>query len=281
MNLFSPRLLRTAAIALMVIGLIVLALGGYLNPLIRTATTPFITVQGWVSSRFMAIYDFLTVPRDVASLRQRNLELESQVSQLQTQVIELQQKVAESNVLYALLDFATKRPENEYAAAAVIGRDPNPFMRYILIDRGSDDGLRHGMPVVTQQGLVGRIDTVFAGASRVQLITDPSSTVNIRLQSSTIEALLKGSLTGDLSLDMLPRDAVVSVGDVVLTSGLGGNYPSNIFIGQVLSVRIPENALFKAATIQPAVDFAGLKAVLVITNFTPVNLTPLEPMLIP
>ena len=106
----------------------------------------------------------------------------------------MQQQIADANVLYALLDFARTQPENEYAAAAVIARDPNPFLRYIIIDRGSDDGLRHGMPVVTQQGLVGRVDAVFANASRVRLITDASSTVNIHFQSSSVEALLDGSL---------------------------------------------------------------------------------------
>ena len=80
---------------------------------------------------------------------------------------------------------------------------------------------------------------------------------------------------------MLPREATVAVGDVVLTSGLGGDYPSNIFIGQVQSVRIPENGLFKIATIQPVVDFSELKAVLVIKNFQPVNLIPLIPTPVP
>jgi rod shape-determining protein MreC len=281
MNPFSPRVMRSAVIALLVIGLLVLALGGYLNPIFRVVVNPLITVQSWVSGRFMALYDFLTVPRDVASLNQRNLELESQVAQLQTQVIELQQQIADSKVLYALLDFARTQPENEYAAAAVIARDPNPFLRYIIIDRGSDDGLRHGMPVVTQQGLVGRVDAVFGNASRVQLITDASSTVNIHFQSSSVEALLIGSLTGDLTLDMLPREATVAVGDIVLTSGLGGNYPANIFVGQVQLVRIPENSLFKIATIQPVVDFSELKAVLVIKNFQPVNLVPLIPTPVP
>ena len=281
MNPISPRFLRTATIALVVVGLIILALGGYLNPLFRVALNPLVSAQGWISSRFMALYDFLTVPRDVASLRQRNIELEAQVSQLQTQVIELQQKNAEAQSLYALFDYERQNPTNTYSIASVIGRDPNPFLRYIIIDRGSDDGLRHGMPVVTQQGLVGRIDAVFASAARVQLITDAAATVNIRLQSSPIEAILIGSLTGDLSLDMLPRDATISVGDIVLTSGLGGNYPPNLFIGQIQSVRLPENSLFKTALLQPVVDFNGLKAVLVITNFTPVDLTPLIPTPIP
>jgi rod shape-determining protein MreC len=277
MNPFSPRSLRMITIALVVIGLIVLALGGYLNPLFRVTLNPLIAAQSWFSTRFMAIYDFITVPRDVNALRQRNSDLEAENSQLRTQVIQLQQELTQAQAVNALVGFARQHPDNQYVAASVIARDPNPFMRFVYIDAGTDDGLRHGMAVVTDQGLVGRIDAVIAGAARVQLITDPGSAVNIMLQSSQTEAVLTGSLTGDLTLDMLARDANVSVGDIVLTSGLGGSYPQNIFIGQIQSVQNRENELFKTATVQPLVNFADLKAVLVITNFSPTDLTPLEP----
>jgi rod shape-determining protein MreC len=277
MKRFPINQFGTIVVIILVAGLIFLALGGYLAPVIRLAENPIVALQSWFSIRFMAVYEFVTVPRDVASLRERNAELENEVSRLQTQVIELQQKVSEAQVLYALLDFARARPENQYVAATVIGRDTSPFLRYILLDRGSDDGLRHGMPVVTQQGLVGRIDALTAGASRVQLITDGGSSVNIRLQNALLEAVLSGSVTGDLTLELLPRDKQVSTGDVVLTSGLGGNYPANIFVGQVLNVQQRENDLFQSASVQPVVDFAALKAVLIIINFRPVDINPLLP----
>jgi len=213
----------------------------------------------------------------MASIRQENAELKNQVALLQTQIIELQQQLSEASVLYALLDFARSQPENTYVAATVIGRDPNPFLKYILIDQGSDAGLRNGMPVVTAQGLVGRVDAVTAQAARVQLITDPASVVNVRLQSIEQEAQLAGSLTGELSLDMVPQDANVTPGTLIVTSGLGGTYPSNILVGQVLSVRKLENDLFQTALVQSAVDFNNIQAVLVITNFRPVEIAPLIP----
>jgi rod shape-determining protein MreC len=229
----------------------------------------------------MAIYEFLTVPRDVASLRQRNAELENEVSNLQTQVIQLQQQLREADVMYALLDFARGRPQNEYVASGVIGRDPSPFLRYIYIDHGSDDGLRHGMPVVTEQGLVGRVDAVTASGARVQLITDPNSSVNVRLQSIQVDAIVTGSVTGDISLGFVPQDVNLQPGDLILTSGLGGIYPSDIVVGQVISVRKLETELFQTASVQPVVDFSSLRAVLVITNFRPMNVAPLIPTPIP
>jgi rod shape-determining protein MreC len=273
----SPRVMRTVIIALAIIGLLALALGGYLAPLSRYTVDPLIGLQRWISNRYVAVYDFLTAPRDVASLRQRNAELEAEVFRLQTQIIELQQQISEVEVLSALLDFARTNPENRYAAASVIGRDPSPFLHYVIIDKGSDNGIRRGMPVVTQQGLIGRIDAVTSGASRVQLITDPASSVNVRLQQTKTEVVLSGSITGDLTLDMIPQDVTVQIGELVITSGLGGSYPQDILIGQVTGVKRQSYDLFQTASIQSIVDFSRLTVVLVITNFKPINVSPLVP----
>ncbi|MBU2609821.1 MAG: rod shape-determining protein MreC [Chloroflexi bacterium] len=272
-----PRSLQTIVIVVVTFGLLALALGGYFSPLSNSVSQSVVGAQTWVSSRYLAVVDFLSVPRDVASMRQRNVELEAEVARLQTQVIELQQQVTETQILSALVDFARANPENTYKAATVIGRDPSPFLRYVIINIGSNDGIRRGMPVVTDQGLVGRVDAVTASASRLQLITDPASAVNVSLKNSKTEALLVGSITGDLSLDMISQDVTVQPGDVVLTSGLGGGYPPNLLVGQVVSVRKLDYELFQQAAIQPLVDYNQLQFVLVITNFKAVDIAPLIP----
>jgi rod shape-determining protein MreC len=277
MNLSRSRSWRTIILALLAVGLIALALGGYLAPVIRVVVTPLVGVQTWLAERYTAIVDFVTAPRDVAELTRRNEVLEAEVSRLQAQVIELEQQNQQIDVLSALVDFARARPAYDYVAADVIGRDPSPFLQYVIINRGSDDGLRRGMPVVTAQGLVGRISAVIAGAARVQLITDTSSIVNISLQSTEASAVLQGSLTGELTLTLIPQDVVVETGELLLTSGLGGNFPPNILIGQVTGVRSRSFELFQTASVQPVVDFARLEIVLVIRNFRPVDITPLIP----
>ena len=238
----NSRSLQTTIIFLVVGGILALALGGFFGSASRQFSSVLIEVQTWISSRFLGAQDFLTAPRDIVSLRTRNAELETQVSQLQTQVIELQQRVSQTDILAALVDFASTNPESKYKAAAVIGRDPSPFLHYIIINRGSNDDIRRGMPVVTNQGLVGRVDAVIADAS---------------------------------------QNAVVQPGDLILTSGLGGGYPSDIIIGQVITIRSLEFELFQQATIQPAVDFSRLAIVLVITNFRSVDIAPLEPQTTP
>ncbi len=266
---------RPIVIGLAITGVLVLAISGLLGEIIGRVVSPLVDAQTWFSKRVQAIEDFLTVPRDVTVLQQENADLNNEISQLQAEILILKQQLSETDILYALLDFARTRPENKYIAASVIGRDPSPFLNYIIIDHGSDDGIFKGMPVVTQQGLVGRVDAVTATAARVQLITDPDSVVNVRLQNAEIDAQVSGSISGDITLGMVNLDANLKEGDLVLTSGLGGSYPADILIGQVLTTSKPENSLFLQASIQPVVDFANLRAVLVITNFTPVDYSPL------
>lgn len=277
MKNFSSRKIYAGILVLIIAGILLLTLSGYANPIFDSASKPFINIQSWISVRYLAIVDFLTVPRDVASLRQRNAELEAEISRLQTQVIELQQQMNEAKVVYALLDFARSNPENQYIATSVIGRDPSPFLHYVIINHGSDFGIKHGMPVVTQNGLVGTIDAVTAGASRVQLINDPASTINVRLERINAEATVSGSVTGNITLSLLPQDITVNTGDIILTSGLGGKYPANIVVGQVTGVLTQANDLFQEASIQSSVDFNNLGVVLIITNFRPLDINPLIP----
>ena len=269
--------MQLIVILLIALGLIGLALGGYLTPLSRILVTPVISAQTWLAKRYQAIQSLITQPYDVTSLRQKNAELEAENSRLHVQIIELQQQVTEAQLLSTLVDYERRHVENQYIAASVIARDISPFMHYVIIDRGSDDGLRKGMPVITQQGLVGSISAVTSGAARVQLINDPGSSINVLLQQSDVEAVLKGQITGEIGLDMISQNATVQPGDLVMTSGLGGKYPANIVIGQVVTIRNETFALFQSASVQPAVDFSQLEIVLIITNFQPVDISPLVP----
>jgi rod shape-determining protein MreC len=277
MNSGSFRSLQSVVITLVVVGLLLLALSGFLSPIFNLTLSPFISLQAWFAERYQALNSFLTAPRDVARLSQENEQLKSENARLQAQILDQQRQIGEVQVLTALLDFASANPQNEYLAATVIGRDPSPFLHYVIINRGSEDGLRRGMPVVTDQGLVGKIAAVTANAARVQLITDPGILVNVVINPAKAEGVLSGSLTGDISLDLIPQDVAIQTGDLVLTSGLGGNYMPDILVGQVTGVRKRDYDLFQQASVQPVVDFNNLSIVLVITNFQPIDFSPLIP----
>jgi rod shape-determining protein MreC len=266
---------RTGVIILVVIGLMLLALSGYLAPFLKVALNPLIAAQRWLATRYLAVYQLVRSPGDVNQIRTENEKLKNENALLRSQLIQLEEQQKDNEVIYALLKVARAQPNSDYLAAMVIGRDSSPFMRYVMIDQGSDAGLRRGMPVLTAQGLVGRIDAVTASAARVQLVIDSGSAVNVRLPDAKADAMLQGSVTGDITLEMIPQEAEVRPGELILTSGLGGTYPANILVGQVSSVRKLQTALFQSASVQPVVDFANLRAVLVVTNFKPIDLAPL------
>ncbi|HHV05840.1 MAG TPA: rod shape-determining protein MreC [Anaerolineaceae bacterium] len=276
-DLFSLKNIRNLVIVTIVFGIIIMAMSGYLTPVFSFIFNPVISTQSWLSERYVAFRDFFTSPRDMATLRAQNQALEQEVAQLQSEIVALQESLSQSEILFTLLDFARSHPEHEYIAATVIGREISPYLQYVIIDKGSNHGIRYGMPVVTEEGLVGRIDAVIANASRVKLITDASMTVNVRLKTANVDAQTTGSITGEISLGMVPQDAEVQTGDVLLTSGLGGTYPPNIFVGQVLSMQSKQNTLFQTGSVQAVVDFQGLSAVLVISDFNVVDISPLVP----
>lgn len=273
----SRRSLQTTILVLAAISLIIFALGGYLTSISRYVLNPLVAVQTWLATRYQVIQNMVSAPQDLGRLQQRNAQLEAENARLQAEIVNLQQQLTETNLLSSLVDFARVHPDYKYVAASVIGRDTSPFLQYVIINRGSDDGLRRGMPVVTQQGLVGRIAAVTAGAARVQLITDNNSAINIRIGTPGVQAMLLGSETGDISLDMIPQGAKLESGELVVTSGQGGAYPANIIIGQVTSVLSRDTDLFQRASVQPMVDFSKLDIVLVIANFRSVDVSPLIP----
>lgn len=277
MNTKKSDLFQAVIVVTFILGILALSLSGTLGIFSTSFNQTFTTAQSYIYTRFAVIQEFFTVPRDVVTLRQRNSQLESEVSRLQAQVVSLQKSVSEGEILAALVNFSRKNPENSYTAATVIGRDPSPFLRYLIIDKGSNDGIIKGMPVITDQGLVGRIDAVISSASRVQLITDTNSIVNVRLEKAEKDAVMIGSPAGDLSIDLLSQEVVVEPGDVVLTSGISGGYPADIIVGQVLNVKKKDSDLFQEASVQPIVDFSRLKLVMIITDFRSIIIDPLIP----
>jgi rod shape-determining protein MreC len=191
-------------------------------------------------------------------------------------LVELREIESDYQRLSELLDYTSLSQDQDFVTADIIDSDQSGQLRTISINRGTRDGITIGMPVVTQQGLVGRILNVSANASRVLLITDPTSAVSARLQSSRAPGTVIGQLSGNMRLTFIPVDATVNEGDLVITSGLGGNFPPDLVIGQVTSVRQFQFELFQEAQIRSLNNFDTLEFVLVVTSFRPIDLSSLE-----
>ena len=269
MRRLPPRIIIVSILLMIALGLLILNLSGFLQPVQNILARPIISVQTWFALRFSALRDVLASPRDMATLRGEVNRLEAENALLQQEIIALREQAAEADVLAALLNYARSQPQSRYLATNVIGRDVSPFIRSILIGGGSDAGISKGMPIVTSRGLVGRVVEVFATYSRVQLITDPENAVNVKFQESRTEGVLTAQLNGELVVDLIDLNAELSQGELVLTSGLGGKYPADIPVGRILSIHHRDYNLFQQAIIQSSVEFDQLDIVLVITNFRP------------
>lgn len=223
----------------------------------------------------------ITTARDLATLRARNNQLQAVVDTLTIDNLRLKETEAENERLRSLLRFAQLNPNYDFRGgqviARVISKSPSNYLASIAIDLGAEHGIKPGMPVVTERGLVGRIHKVGPLSSTVLLITDPSSGVPALIQRNRLVGIVSGRAGALPVMEYIPQDADISVGDLVITSGLGGGFPKNLIIGQIVEVRQRDYEMFQQATIRPTVNFDRLEFVLVITNFVPLPGEPGEP----
>jgi rod shape-determining protein MreC len=202
---------------------------------------------------------------DLRHVRRDNLMLREQIRQLRTEVRELHERALEASRLGQLLQMR-ERVGAPALAARVIGKDATNWFRTILIDKGANAGVARHMPVVTSEGLVGRVIDVAPLAARVQLITDPESAVGCLVQRSRVTGVATGNLAGMIRIRYLPHMADVVVGDRVTTSGMGGVFPKGIPVGRVARSSRPGGALFQETEVQPLVDFSRVEEVVVLTQ---------------
>jgi rod shape-determining protein MreC len=257
-------------------GLIVLSLAGTLTPFEGILAAPLNLVSGVFNQIALSVGGGLENMTDIQALQERNAELEEVLAQFQAELVELREIASDYQRLAELLDYTTAQNNEEFITADVINIDQSGFLRTIVINRGTRDGLDIGMPVVTPQGLVGRIEQVTANASRVLLITDQNSAVSARLQTTRAEGSVIGQASGTLLMDFIPLDETIQEGDLVITSGLGGNFPPDKVIGVVTSARQLQFELAQQATVSSLIDFGTLEQVLVIKSFEPIDLSVFE-----
>lgn len=272
----SNRVVFLVVCLLIGVALIATSRAGLLAPVEGIAAAPLNFVSSILNRIGLGINRGVTDWSEVETLRQRNADLEEALAQFQSELVDLREIASDYQRLADLLEYTTTAQNQKVVAADVISLDQNPQIDSIVINKGTRDGISVGMAVVTRQGLVGRVVQVSADAARVLLITDPTSAISARLQTTRSEGSVVGQLTGNLRMTFIPLDDQVQVGDLVITSGLGGNLPPNIVIGQVVSSLKQEFELFQSAEVRSLIDFNTLEIVLVVTSFQPIDLSVFE-----
>jgi len=241
------------------------------------AATPLNGISGAFSRLSVSLNEIFEDLNNFGRLNERVAELEEQLAQQQVELIQLREVASDYNRLTGLLSYTSNIDNQEFVTADVIAVDQSSIARSIIINRGTRDGIAVGMIVTTDLGLVGRITRVSSNASQVQLVNDENSAVSARLQTTRAEGSVIGQASGVLRMTFIDLDEDIVQNDLVITSGLGGNFPPDIVIGQVTSIRQFEFELFQEAEVRSLVDFDTLEFVLVITNFQPVDLSIFSP----
>ncbi|MEE9617223.1 MAG: rod shape-determining protein MreC [Anaerolineae bacterium] len=274
---------------LLVLGLLLLVFheSGYLTPVENVLHYVLDPLQRAFSSVVEATGGLFETVREVRELRAEVEKLQVQVDALTVENVRLREYEAGVEQYRALLNFVSEYPISAYLGADVIGREacdtfpcgevvgtePNPYLRYVTINVGARQEVEVGMPVVSSgAGLVGRVAQVGPRTAKVQLLTDPDSAVAALLQTSRVTGLVVGRPDGVLRMEYIPQEESINVGEIVLTSGLGGFVPKGLVVGQVTEVQQVDYALFQTAIVRPVVDFSRLELVLVITAFEQIPL---------
>ncbi len=255
------------------LALILLSRTGLLDPFQDTVLSITTPMQRGLRDIADPLAGWLSNIGDVGSVRSENDQLRLENQQLKDEVSRLREGQTELQQLQSLLEVKQSYPDEQFAAANVLAKDPNSIKEAVAIDRGTRDGVREGMVVVTEgHSVVGTLTKVFDSYSWVTLITDPSSAISAETQESRAQGVVAGSYSRKLSIEFVAEAQPVKNGDVVITSSIGGLYPPGLVIGRVTDVSGTAQDLFKKVTVEPLASLAHLETVLVLTSFQPTHL---------
>lgn len=235
------------------------------NPLERTVMSVTAPMAGSAAAATGFAGDIWSNYIDLIEVRRENVELRKSIKILNERMVASNEAVVANQRLQALLALkgSVALPS---VAVSVIGEDSSAWFKTLVVDRGSADGLLEGMPVVAAGGVVGRLVKVAPNSSRVLLLTDHASAIAAIVQRSRARGVVRGAGGGRCSLEFTVKDEDVKVGDVVVSSGIGGVFPKGLPVGEVTMVKKGEYGVFQTIEIRPSVNIGKLEEMLVLVN---------------
>lgn len=255
-NLFS-RYLRNVQFAVIAVLMIVLIVG---NP----------KINGLVSDAAVGVfyYPFFKLKSSITDLVQvhdENLRLQEALVDASVNLSMLEEDRRENERLRAVLGF---EPPVGYRLlpAKVISITSDRIPISAVINMGSGDSVKVNQPVINEDGLIGRISEVMPDYSTVQLLTDPTNRVAVRVAETREMGIAKYGISDGMIMDNFPIQAEVRAGDLIISSGLGGVYPAGLKVGTVSFVSRPEDAAFCDVRLEAAVNFNALDELFILRS---------------
>jgi rod shape-determining protein MreC len=262
---------------MMATGLVLIALSGIglTRPFEDASFKLLSPLESLLRSIASPLANVVTNYGDVKDLTSENELLRSDNERLNAEIARLREDATQRQQLERLLDVKNSLKDQTFVTAQVFARDPSNLRQVIAIGRGKGDGIKVGMPVVTEGStLVGTVTKVEEDYAWVTLVTDVNSGVSALVQESRAAGVVSGGYNRRLSMDFVSQGAPVKEGDTVLSSGLGGSYPPGLVIGRVTGVGGERQDIFRKVTVEPLASLSKLENVLVMTSFVPKKLTP-------
>ena len=205
---------------------------------------------------------FVNSIRDYINLREKYQELIAENSRMRGAYTDNINLKVENDSLRKLLDIKLKK-DYETVTARVIGFSGSMWQSEIILNTGSSEGVREGMGVINEEGLVGIVIQTGSNSCNVRLINDPRSAIGVRILSSRETGIIKGIQDGKITLDYIPREETVFKGDIIITSEYG-NLPGDILIGRISRVTESADNPYKIIEIEPFIDYKKIEYVMVL-----------------
>jgi rod shape-determining protein MreC len=199
----------------------------------------------------------------IGNLQNENKELKSKLNDAIQEIAKLSEAQKENISLKNELGFKSGSSFS-LQPAQVLSFDPNNVRDTILLDEGSNDGIKQGQVVLSEGFLVGKVTSVYPTTCKISIISDPLSAIPATISSSSTTGILKGRIGSGLILEQVPQSEKVSAGDVVVTSGLGGDYPKGLIIGKVDEIQKISGSIFQSITVRPMINLNELERVMII-----------------
>jgi len=255
----------TVAAVFLIISLIILSYSavrlsetGLLRKLVLEIATP---IEDVINISFKGLQDVWKRYLFLVGLEDENRRLRHENAVLSGQLNQYREGYLEGIRLRKLLNLK-EGFKDRAVAARVIDNDRTTLFKTVLINKGTADGLRVGLPVVTDRGVVGRIIETSWHASRILLMIDENSNIDALIQRSRTQGILQGAGPAGCNLKYISKVEDVQAGDVILSSGLAGVFPKGLLLGVVTGASRREGGLFQKIDVLPAVDFGRLEEVL-------------------
>ena len=264
MKIRAIVLLGTVAVVCLL--LLTLQMRGYTalaTDALAVITTPIQSALARVNRSAVGVW---STYRDWKNVRAENRRLREEAQQLRVEALQVTETVEENRRLRRLLALKEAMPL-ETLSGEIIAREWGGWVRSLTVNRGRSDHVSRLTAVIAPDGLIGRVVDVRPGASVVQVLNDPASTVGAHAVRARTPGIVEGEPRGTMRFKYMARDGTgLQVGDLVVTSGSGGLFPRGIPIGRVRAIDDRGSALFHYAQLAPAVDFARIDEVLLIVG---------------